>query len=253
MKGRPVSHLAQRFGFGTEAITLEREKIRDRLQGMIDDDNILEAIFNEIAEVRLAVSEIHRQLGLFEHFLQARDILLPQLSLDPKEGGNPSQLSIHADQRLREENGFYILEHDAKGNPFRWSGPDPRFGFDVFLDRHEPLTMELYVVDAMLPEMVPRMRAFVNQEEVALQVADAQHGWLMSATIPESETSGRTRISFLLPSVCSPRKLNSESTDDRYLGIAFSKLTLRPQLHSSDAEKVVRRTKLAESLKRRSR
>ena len=72
MNDQPVSQLTQRLGLGTEAITLEMENIRERLQGMIDDDNILEAIFNETAEVRLTVSEIHRQIGLFEHFMQAR-------------------------------------------------------------------------------------------------------------------------------------------------------------------------------------
>ncbi len=123
--------------------------------------------------------------------------------------------------------------HPVTGAGFRWIGPLPEATLFLPLRRSRPLELRLTVQKAITPEVLAGLRLRVDDHEVALRAepdaGDGEPPLLLVGRVPA--TSGTpadtARLRFSVESTNSPAALG-RAPDRRQLGVAFSRLELRP-------------------------
>jgi hypothetical protein len=212
---------------------LSRE-IRDEL----GEQNVLDALARELAAGRLAIAELTQEMAGLKRELEAirlvqksRDILLPQAR---NQYAGRRKAVVEAGMPMPADRGFYALERDGVGNPFRWTGPSQAFHFDFHLDRSVPLRFVLQMplwggdhaggLRAMSDEMsLPLVRRAGNR------VLDFE-GLLMPR-----EALGVTRLTFVAEHVSTVTS-DSDETASRQLGVPFLRLAVTEATEAEVAE-----------------
>src|ERR1700733_12839398 len=128
-----------------------REKVRARLVAHRGPE-LIDLIAEEIGELHERYDDVSRQLKqlkMFQAFAERINLL------QEKQSGRrlPTSARIEASHSLSSEDGFYHLEYEQNGRPYRWTGPSPEFAFRLYVDRTVPLKLELeigYMIDASL-------------------------------------------------------------------------------------------------------
>ena len=201
-----------------------RERVRT-LFATRKGSELIEAIADEIADLNAAVehfSEQLKQLQLFQSFNE-KLCLLQEVGSRHKF---PGSARIDASQYLSPEEGFYALEYEQDGRPYRWTGPRPDFSFTVYVDRTVPLRLQLDVGYMVDPKVQADIAVVVDGAEVPLDMRPRKGGGGYSgeALIAPGENLRATNIVFVVPRVL-PAKAAS---DARSLGVAFRELRVGP-------------------------
>lgn len=118
--------------------------------------------------------------------------------------------------------GFYALETNDRGAPFRWTGPDRDFHFTVSIDRSSPRRLVFRDAQTLDGAQPAGVRLFVDSLEVELKTAGAT---LHAELPPLPSTERPTHLAFLLDRVASPAQLG-DSKDTRLLGLTFYQLDI---------------------------
>lgn len=117
--------------------------------------------------------------------------------------------------------GFYGLERDPDGVPFRWS--KKQFSFSLSIDRRTPVELELRAVSVIDERRQSPLRLEVDDAEYPLAIDRAGDHFVGRMVIPPRAVSGPTSLTFTAPMLLRPA-----GSDRRELGIAFGELRLRP-------------------------
>jgi hypothetical protein len=117
--------------------------------------------------------------------------------------------------------GFYGLERDPDGVPFRWSKKE--FSFSLSIDRRTPVELELRVLSVIDEKRQSPLRLDLDGAEYPLAIDRAGDHFVGRLVIPARAVSGPTGLTFTTPMLLRP-----PGSDRRELGIAFSELHLRP-------------------------
>lgn len=184
----------------------------------------LDALAQELARQQALLDELAEQLRVLRAQRVLRDVLLPQAQVSYK---GLSVARIEAGMPLDTRRGFYSLEYDEHGQPFRWTGPAPSFHFDMHLDRTAPLRFRL-VLAAGMGEALNEIRAFCDGAELPLDLQESTRTAEFSAVLLPRESLGLTRLSFMPYEMFQPKSPGGETTDHRLLGVVFRELTLMP-------------------------
>jgi hypothetical protein len=189
---------------------------------------LLKGLADELATLHRIVGELGRsieQLRIQQNFpghLFALDAdgtsTVPRL---------PKALDIDAAQLIEPQRGFYGLEYDGDGLPFRWTGPQRHFSFLVNIDRTTPLLVEL---DALwlIDEAVQRdLTLLVDGQPLPFRLERGGSGYTGRAVLPPGPEQAATNLTFLLPGTA---HAGLESADRRELGLAFRRLSIRPDV-----------------------
>lgn len=202
---------------------LARE-IRDEL----GENNVLDALARELAAQRLAQAELEQELAVLERELEAvrlvqksRDILLPQARA---QYAGRRKAAIEAGMPMPADRGFYGLERDGVGNPFRWTGPTPSFHFDVHLDRTVPLRFVLQM-PMWGAEHANGLRAVSDDMTLPLLRRPGNRVLDFEGMLLPREALGVTRLTFIADHV-STVAAESEDHAARQLGVPFLRLTI---------------------------
>jgi hypothetical protein len=193
-----------------------------------------EAIVMELARLQAQLAHLQKALGSMETrqqtlelALSAKEILVAETHLDYRL---PHTLGIEADHLLNPEDGFYNLEHDGRGRPYRWTGPGRAFRFTLYIDRSAPHRVTAAFFSALDPTVFGAVQCYVDQKPVKTAYAFEGETHRICADIPArpADAGVRTTVTFMLPEVRSPRDLDPKSNDARLLGLAFSSLSVSP-------------------------
>jgi hypothetical protein len=210
--------------------SLARE-IRDEL----GEHNVLDALARELATSRLAMAQLtdelaglRREMDAIKLVQQARDILLPQAR---EQYAGRRKLVIEAGMPMPADRGFYGLERDGVGNPFRWTGPNPSFHFDFHLDRTVPLRFMLQM-PLWGAEHAQGLRATSDEMVLPLQRRAGHRVLDFEGVLMPREALGVTRLTFVA-SHLSTVPADAEETATRQLGVPFLRLSVS---EISDAE-----------------
>lgn len=210
--------------------SLARE-IRDEL----GEHNVLDALARELATSRLAMAQLtdelaglRREMDAIKLVQQARDILLPQAR---EQYAGRRKLVIEAGMPMPADRGFYGLERDGVGNPFRWTGPNPSFHFDFHLDRTVPLRFMLQM-PLWGAEHAQGLRATSDEMVLPLQRRAGHRVLDFEGVLMPREALGVTRLTFVA-SHLSTVPADAEETATRQLGVPFLRLSVA---EISDAE-----------------
>lgn len=198
-------------------------------------ESLLISFATEILRVQHHLSAMHARIIAMEVGASLRDSI-PGAT----EGGNgtdlPRLITIEASFALSAEAGFYCLEYDNHGTPYRWTGPEPLFFFELLLDRSTFLNVHLRYLRLQVPAVGNAIRCYVDGKEVESIVTEKDGEFEISSMIPPREVSGATIIMFDCSRVQSPSE-QGQSEDTRRLGLAFRWLKIAP-----DGRRTVSRT-----------
>ena len=191
-------------------------EIRSRL----DDNQIVDSLIRELAMARLTAAEIQRDLTMVKAHQRTRDILLPQARM---EFLGVRSAHVDAGMPLQEASGFYSIEYASNGRPYRWTGPDRQFQFDLHLDRTLPLQFLLHLA-SWGPATTRRLRCFADGIEIPLVHRPCAWAVECAGLLLPREVLGLTRIEFVCAETFQPATqsaTHSAAGDQRALGVIF--------------------------------
>jgi hypothetical protein len=195
---------------------------------------LVEAISEEIGELHslcATLSDQLRQLRVYQSFTD-RVVLLQEIR---ESQSLPVSARICASHALPPEDGFYQLEYESNGRPFRWTGPSPEFTFRLYVDRTAPLALELqigFMIDIALQSDITAMLDGVELPlDWTMGKSDGNH--ICKAVLPAGSGNQVTQLMFMVPHVLQP----PGNSDPRLLGVAFRELRIQQfkTTHSGDA------------------
>ncbi|HJV70905.1 hypothetical protein [Ideonella sp.] len=213
--------------------TLARE-IRDDL----GEHNVLDALARELAAERLALADLLQDMAALKRELDAiklvqksRDILLPQART---QYAGRRKAVVEAGMPMPAEHGFYALERDGVGNPFRWTGPSTEFHFNLHLDRSVPLRFVLQM-PLWGAEHAGGLRATCDEMTLPLLRRPGNRVLDFEGMLLPRESLGVTRLTFIANQV---RTVPAESDEGapRQLGVPFLRLTIGEASEAEFAE-----------------
>lgn len=178
----------------------------------------LDSLAQELARVQTGLDALVSEVRSLKAQRQLRDLLLPQAQVLYK---GLSVAQIDAGVPLEPRHGFYGIEYDAIGKPYRWTGPGADFHFDLHLDRSAPLRFSL-AIGVGLGLSCDELRAFCDGIEIPLVARELGTVVEFSAVLLPREALGLTRLVFQAVETFQPEG------DTRHLGVAFRELTLMP-------------------------
>lgn len=212
---------------------LARE-IRDEL----GEHNVLDALARELAAGRLALSELtseiaslRRELDAIRLVQKSRDILLPQAR---NQYAGRRKAVVEAGMPMPADHGFYALERDGVGNPFRWTGPSQAFHFDFHLDRSVPLRFVLQM-PLWGGDHAEGLRATSDDMTVPLVRRAGNRVLDFEGLLMPREALGVTRLTFISDHVSTVTSDADESAT-RQLGVPFLRLTIGEASEAEVAE-----------------
>ncbi|HEV8689465.1 MAG TPA: hypothetical protein VGQ91_04145 [Ideonella sp.] len=213
--------------------TLARE-IRDEL----GEHNVLEALARELATGRLALAELTQELAGVKRELDAirlvqksRDILLPQARA---QYAGRRKAVVEAGMPMPSDRGFYGLERDGLGNPFRWTGPTQAFHFDFHLDRSVPLRFVLQM-PLWGAEHAQGLRAICDEMTLGLVRRSGNRMLDFEGMLLPREALGVTRLTFVAEHM-SVASSDADEGATRQLGVPFLRLSVSEASEAEVAE-----------------
>jgi hypothetical protein len=209
---------------------LSRE-IRDEL----GEQNVLDALARELAAGRLAIAELTHEMAGLKRELEAirlvqksRDILLPQAR---NQYAGRRKAVVEAGMPMPADHGFYALERDGVGNPFRWTGPSQAFHFDFHLDRSVPLRFVLQM-PLWGGDHASGLRAMSDEMNLPLVRRAGNRVLDFEGLLLPREALGVTRLTFIAERVSTVTS-DSDENASRQLGVPFLRLAVN---EASEAE-----------------
>jgi hypothetical protein len=193
--------------------TLREKKGPELLKGLVDE---LAALHRLCGELGGLIRQLQIQQNFSQHLFAFGDAAdsVPLL---------PTRLDIHAAQLLEQQQGFYELEYDDEGVPFRWTGPRRHFSFRVNVDRRRPLAIELDIKWLVDEARQRDLSLLFDGNLLPFHLRRGGAGYHGRALLPPADRQATTTLTFVVPITLQP-----SAADTCKLGIAFRKLTIRP-------------------------
>jgi hypothetical protein len=177
-------------------------------------------LLNSIAEELLRLHRAYQAVVARMHALEITQSTYDQMI----SSGEPLALQtmpqaaiIDASFSLSTEAGFYHLEYDSLGVPYRWTGPEPTFLFELFIDRQLPAAIRLRFSQATFAHSRRTVRCYVDGHEIATALVDVDGEFEVRGMLPPRDLVGGSVLSFVCPSVSAP----DGQQDIRLLGLVF--------------------------------
>jgi hypothetical protein len=197
----------------------------NEIKANLDENNMVDSLVKELAALKLTQDELVKGLASAKSYITMRDILLPEAKLR-YEGIH--QVKIVATMPLKAEKGFYGIEHDEKGEPFRWTGPQSSFFFDLHLCRTAPLKFNISLARwGTAPSNT--IRCFSDNYEIPLIRTLTNSTISYTGILLPREVLGVTRLEF---SVAKMFRSNPNNNSSPLLGVVFTSFTVDPATKS---------------------
>lgn len=178
----------------------------------------VDSLIMELANLKVALSNLDHRLKYVEAQQKMRDVLLPDLK-SIYQGRR--EINISCDSPLTAAQGFYEIEYSDAGKSYRWTGPKPSFHFDLHLDRTIPIRFFLHL---QKPNTMTSngIKCFSDGAEVPMLNSGDHHVDEFYAVLMPRPFLGVTRLEFCIAEMSRP----SENSDSRSLGTVFLDLKL---------------------------
>lgn len=197
----------------------------DEIKARLDDNNLVDSLVKELALLRLINDEryeaLQERVTAMKAHMTMRDILLPTAQ-SHYEGSK--QVKIEAAMPITAAQGFYAIEHTKKGEPFRWTGPEKSFFFDLHLCRSVALTFTLTLARWGTAPSNP-IRCFSDNCEIVLtkNLTDTLIKYSAVLLPRRGDFVGVTRLEFLVADMFRP---NPNDVASPLLGVVFNQFTV---------------------------
>jgi hypothetical protein len=179
-----------------------------------------DALLNSIAEQLLRLHQALNRVAAKMHALEITQATYDQMVASAETvslAAMPRVAVVDASFSLSREAGFYQLEYDSQGVPYRWTGPEPTFLFELFVDRKAPATIRMRFSKSSFDAARHKVGCYVDGHEVATVRVEIDGEFEVRGMLPPRELVGGTVVSFVCPSVSAP----DGHQDIRLLGLVF--------------------------------
>ena len=189
-------------------------------------DALLRSIAVELAQLQQSHTRLLARLAASEALTAFHDRIVAG---EVAEIGAvyPARIRVESDQSFREGLGFHSLEHDIRGRPYRWTGPEREFSFQLFVDRRLPSAFKLCFDELYVKAPVEELKSYVDGRLTALTATRIDDYWRVSGILPPRGDRGGTVIAFVVPKVEAPQARGE--ADPRRLGMRFRWLEVEPE------------------------
>ncbi|MCB0335127.1 MAG: hypothetical protein KDD62_02440 [Bdellovibrionales bacterium] len=196
-------------------------------QGLIESkSDMLSGLIREIAELKYQQQELSKQIEVYQRALSQRDALLPTLETDSANLSFPAtKILIDAMYPLGKAEGFFDVEFDGQGRPYRWTGPGTSFQFSIFIPNTQAYTGKLSLFGSLKSENLKKICVYVNGIKQESHI-DVSKDFALEFTIAKRSTIGTVSIVFMIPETAIPNDVQPGAQDARRLGVAFHALEL---------------------------
>jgi len=182
-------------------------------------DTLLRSIARELSSAGESHAALLARIVALESLLKVSDRLLGGTQTLAAES-LPGNVLIEAIHSLPSTGGFYGLEYDIAGAPYRWTGPNPHFSIDFFIDRRSGAKFIMRFSMLYARDVPHYIRCMADGEEIKVTTTPVGKGFETTGELAARVDGGATVLSFICPATASPAQL--ELTDDhRQLGLAF--------------------------------
>jgi hypothetical protein len=189
-------------------------------------EKLLASLAAEIVRLNREQADLAARLLAVERLQSVADRLLPADAGQSASDELPKDVLIDATHSLLDGTGFYPLEFDATGVPYRWTGPDAQFSLPLFIDRQHGGKFKLYFSRFAAQVSPSFMRCLVDGKPADITVHKLATGFELSGDLLPRHDGGASVLSFTVPATASPAQLG-QSNDTRQLGLCFQKLTVQ--------------------------
>jgi hypothetical protein len=177
-------------------------------------------LLREIADLRLQVQTLSTAIAALTSYQEIAPLLQP-----PAEQSTlilPRRAHLDASQHLQVLDGFYALEYTQSGVPYRWTGPQLRFRFGVWIDRSEPVDVTLSVIFCGNPGNVLNTHLFIDEVRYPVRFDEMQNLFIVEGILPRS-FRGLSLFEFELAGHFEDK----DSSELRDLGVPFRSFEAR--------------------------
>ena len=199
----------------------ELKRLEEALEDGRNRQTFVARLIRELAELRVAIGRIEARQELLSDVVAAGS-LVEEASAPISDSDLPKELTISADHRLDSEAGFYWLEHNGQGVPFRWTGPGTVFEFGLAVSRSEPMLIKIEFVATIDEKNIDEAQCFIDGKrvEVSSTRSEGGPGFAIECIAPARSRPGHTSLKIYTPYV------RSANGGDRAIGVAFSTLSV---------------------------
>jgi len=200
----------------------ELKRLEEVLSDPRDRQAFVSKLIRELADLRIAVDKIQARQELLADIMGAGSLTeeAPEIV---KNEELPTEVLVQADHRLDPAAGFYWLEHGRSGEPFRWTGPDTIFEFDLIVSRATPVLIRVDMLSTVDERNIEEAQCIVDGRMIeCAAVKSASGGFSLECIAPARVRGGPTSLKVYTPYV------RSVGGDERAIGVAFNALTVSP-------------------------
>lgn len=213
------------------------EKRRDKLLTEVDLSSpqaLVKSLTTMIGRLEINQETQLSTINQIQKLLEVRDIVLSDEAKLPSFPGI-SNITINADMPMEGGRGFYELEFNSAGAPYRWTGPENAFSFRLLLDRSQDLNLTLTAVNTL--DKLNRESLLCNVNGVSIELepdtvigqkdeAAIAFSGVLPALADTQRFNSSSLLKFYVPSVLRPAELWEDNSDQRLLGLAFTSLEI---------------------------
>ncbi len=134
----------------------------------------------------------------------------------------PQSAVVVAGDHLTPEMGFYPVERTEDGVAFSWTGPSPKFGLEIAVDRFAGADLRLDAVYFLDFDRQKNLQLLVDGQATPATVSRGGIGVIVTAALAPRTGNDPTKLEFVLSAALPP----ANTADTRLLGLAFFKLTV---------------------------
>ena len=188
---------------------------------MAGDSPRLAALEAALGALREEHAVLQAQFAAFLETDRIRD-LIPTRTEPPRQPARTA-CKLSAAEFIEPGSGFYQLEQDEGGEPYRWTGPGNAARVRFNVDRGAPLliTLELALLGANTEHDVFTVE--VDGIAYPMRAAGGIPTVLQAGPVPPRAGPGVTELLFHIPVAFSPG-----NTDARRLGVAMRSVAVGP-------------------------
>jgi hypothetical protein len=153
----------------------------------------------------------------------------PYATTELNEIAGPKRFSLN----LTTPFEWYEIETSERFGAFRWSGPLKRSTFDLPVKADRDLTIEVHVLDAIIPGILSGLRLLVNDRPVESKIEATTVGTVLVCAVARPSMDGFAnevlRVTFEVEATLRPCDVRPGSDDRRSIGLAVNWIEVAPK------------------------
>lgn len=217
------------YTLGWQPITQQtrRRKASNRLQWDDLDADLQERLL-DLNALDIALYEYAQELFDERYAAMQQALLTQHYQQQFRQHFTPTDTADVSLAHVLPGSGWHAAETSPVHGIYRWMGPDPVAYVDVPLQRDKPLQLRVTVVDTASMEILQSLRAFVDDEPVALTGQSLpDDAALYTGVIPaQPNADGRSRITLRVSETV-PENPEADAPTRR-IGLAISRIQIMP-------------------------